>query len=109
MADVIIENIGRIVSGDLGQPLLDGDTIVIRNGKFSEIGARVTVKGEGIEHVINAGGCVVMPGLIDSHMHPVFGDYTPRQRTVDFIDELFARRRDEHDFGGRSAYPRASA
>ena len=23
-----------------------------------------------------------MPGLVDSHVHPVFGDFTPRQRTV---------------------------
>jgi enamidase len=28
----------------------------------------------------------VVPGLIDSHCHPVFGDFTPRQRTIDFID-----------------------
>ena len=27
-----------------------------------------------------------MPGLIDSHVHPVFGDFTPRQRTIDFIE-----------------------
>src|SRR5438046_10435005 len=27
-----------------------------------------------------------MPGLVDSHVHPVFGDFTPRQRAVDFID-----------------------
>ena len=25
-----------------------------------------------------------MPGLIDSHSHPVIGDFTPRQRTLDF-------------------------
>jgi enamidase len=28
----------------------------------------------------------VVPGLIDSHCHPVFGDFTPRQRTIDFIE-----------------------
>src|SRR5688500_19678602 len=27
-----------------------------------------------------------MPGLIDSHCHVVLGDYTPRQKTVDFLD-----------------------
>ena len=27
-----------------------------------------------------------MPGLIDSHAHPVVGDFTPRQRTIDFIE-----------------------
>jgi enamidase len=28
----------------------------------------------------------VLPGLIDSHCHVVLGDYTPRQKTVDFLD-----------------------
>ncbi len=86
MADLVIHNIGRIVSGDLKQPLLEGDTIVIRDGKFAEVGASGAVNADGITHVIDAAGCVVMPGLIDSHMHPVIGDYTPRQRTTDFID-----------------------
>jgi enamidase len=27
-----------------------------------------------------------MPGLIDSHCHVVLGDYTPRQKQVDFLD-----------------------
>jgi len=36
--------------------------------------------------VIDARGSTVVPGLIDSHCHPVFGDFTPRQRTVDFIE-----------------------
>ena len=27
-----------------------------------------------------------MPGLIDSHAHPVFGDYTPRQQMLNFIE-----------------------
>ncbi|MCL4136869.1 UNVERIFIED_CONTAM: hypothetical protein GTU68_033636 [Idotea baltica] len=27
-----------------------------------------------------------MPGLHDNHVHPVIGDYTPRQRTTDFIE-----------------------
>lgn len=86
MADLVIQNIGRIVSGALNQPLLEGDAIVIRDGKFSEIGARATVNADGIAHVIDANGCIVMPGLIDSHIHPVIGDFTPRQRVVDFID-----------------------
>jgi enamidase len=36
--------------------------------------------------VVDARGSTVIPGLIDSHCHPVFGDFTPRQRTVDFIE-----------------------
>jgi enamidase len=41
---------------------------------------------DGADTVIDAKGSTVIPGLIDSHCHPVFGDFTPRQRTVDFID-----------------------
>jgi enamidase len=29
---------------------------------------------------------MVMPGLIDSHVHITFGDYTPRQKTVGFLE-----------------------
>ena len=36
--------------------------------------------------LVDAGGSTVTPGLIDSHCHVVLGDYTPRQKTVDFLD-----------------------
>ena len=41
---------------------------------------------EDADTVIDARGTTVLPGLIDSHVHPVFGDFTPRQRTADFLD-----------------------
>lgn len=86
MADLVITNIGQIVSGDIASPLLDGDTVVVRDGKIAAIGASGDVDAEGIERVIDASGCQLWPGLIDSHTHPVFGDYTPRQQTVGFIE-----------------------
>ena len=36
--------------------------------------------------VVDCLGTTVVPGLIDSHCHVVLGDYTPRQKTVDFLD-----------------------
>ena len=36
--------------------------------------------------VIDAGGMTAIPGLIDSHVHVTFGDYTPRQRTVGYLE-----------------------
>jgi enamidase len=36
--------------------------------------------------VIDAAGAVAAPGLIDSHVHITFGDYTPRQQTVGYLE-----------------------
>ncbi len=86
MSDVVIKGIGLIVSGDLGAPIVDGDTIVVRNGMIAAVGAESDCDVDGIDTVINAGGATVIPGLHDNHVHPVIGDFTPRQRTFDFID-----------------------
>ena len=36
--------------------------------------------------VVDAAGATAIPGLIDSHVHITFGDYTPRQRTVGYLE-----------------------
>ncbi|MGH7264682.1 MAG: amidohydrolase family protein [Candidatus Rokuibacteriota bacterium] len=82
----VIRGIGQIVSGDIGAPLLDGDTIVCVDGTIAEVGREAAVDAGGADTVVDAKGTTVVPGLIDSHVHPVFGDFTPRQRTVDFLD-----------------------
>src|SRR2546430_10892250 len=79
----LVRNIGTLVSGDIARPLLDADSLVIRDGRIAAVGRALD---EDADTVIDARGTTVMPGLIDSHVHPVFGDFTPRQRTVDFID-----------------------
>jgi enamidase len=79
----LVKGIGQIVSGDIERPLLDGDSIVIEDGKFTAVGRGLDADADT---VVDARGSTVIPGLIDSHCHPVFGDFTPRQRTVDFIE-----------------------
>src|SRR5262249_3163526 len=82
----VIRGIGQIVSGVLAAPRLDGDTIVCLDGKLHQIGQEAAVDVEGADTVIDARGSTVLPGLLDSHVHPALGDFTPRQRTVDFLD-----------------------
>jgi len=82
----VIHGIAQIVSGNIEAPFLDGDTIVCVDGKITQIGCESAVEADGADTVIDAKGTTVIPGLIDSHVHPVFGDFTPRQRTVDFLD-----------------------
>jgi enamidase len=79
----LIRNIGQIVTGDLGRPLAEGDSIVIDGGLIAAVGRGLDADADT---VIDARGTTVIPGLIDSHCHPVFGDFTPRQRTLDFIE-----------------------
>lgn len=50
------------------------------------MGARGRVDADAADVVVDCRGTTVMPGLIDSHCHVVLGDYTPRQKTVDFLD-----------------------
>lgn len=86
MSDLVIRNIGTIVTGDIDQPLANGDAIVVRDGMLAYIGDDPGSIADGIENVIDASGATVIPGLCDNHVHPVLGDYTPRQRQIDFID-----------------------
>ena len=79
----LIKNIGAIVSGDIARPLLEADSVVVADGSIAAVGRGLDVDADT---VIDARGSTVIPGLIDSHCHPVFGDFTPRQRTVDFIE-----------------------
>lgn len=82
MSVLVVRNIGTIVSGDITAPITAGDTIVIRDGTIESVGDSIDADGV----VIDAGGATVMPGLCDNHVHPVIGDYTPRQHQVGFIE-----------------------
>ncbi|HEX7345615.1 MAG TPA: amidohydrolase family protein [Candidatus Limnocylindrales bacterium] len=81
----LITGIGQIVSGDIQAPLIDGDSILIVDGRIDAVGQGVAAT-EDVDTVIDARGSTVIPGLIDSHAHPTIGDFTPRQRTIDFIE-----------------------
>src|SRR5438552_18662785 len=79
----LIRNIGQIVSGDIAHPVVDADSLLARDGVIIGLGRRLEADAD---LVVDAKGSTVMPGLVDSHVHPVFGDFTPRQRALDFIE-----------------------
>jgi enamidase len=74
-----------VLSGDLDNPVLDADTIATEDGKITGIGREKDFDQEGAT-VVDAKGTTVTPGLIDSHVHPVAGDWTPRQSQMNWID-----------------------
>jgi enamidase len=79
----LVTGLSEVVTGDIAAPLADADSLLIEDGRFAAVGRGLD---EEADVVIDANGATAFPGLIDSHVHPVFGDWTPRQRTSDFIE-----------------------
>lgn len=86
MSKVILKNIGTIVSGDISNPLIEGDAITIEEGMVQRIGRFEESDIEKGDTVIDCDGMTVTPGLIDSHCHVVLGDYAPRQKQLGFLE-----------------------
>ena len=83
---LVIKNIGMILSGKIEEPIFDGDCMIAVDGKISAWGAEKDLDCEGADVTVDANGVTLAPGLIDSHIHPVVGDYTPRQQQLHWID-----------------------
>lgn len=86
-AKLVLRNIGLLLSGDLHAPVLDADAILVENGRIAFIGRGKDIDTSGAT-VVDVRGTTVAPGLIDSHVHPVFGDWTPRQNQLNWIDSF---------------------
>ena len=81
-----IVNIGVIVTGDWRNPITNGDTIVMDDGKIESVGTASSKVVSNCDVIIDADGSTAIPGFIDSQVHNTFGDYTPRQKTVGFLE-----------------------
>lgn len=80
---VAICNIAKILTGDIDSPVGAGNTIMMAGGKIISVGTSAEISGCD---AIDAGGMMAVPGLIDSHVHITFGDYTLRQKGVGFLE-----------------------
>lgn len=88
MSRLAIVHAGEVFSGDLAAPVLaEADTVIADDGVITAVGPAdlLSDRISAADTVVDAGGATVAPGLIDSHCHVVLGDYTPRQKTVDFL------------------------
>ncbi|MEK7437995.1 MAG: hypothetical protein AAB150_14050 [Pseudomonadota bacterium] len=81
-----IANIGTVLSGDWRAPYASGDAILMETGKIVEVGSLASDAIARCDVVIDAAGATAIPGLIDSQVHNTFGNYTPRQKTVGFLE-----------------------
>ena len=81
-----IVNLDKIVTGDWRDPFAGGDAILMEDGKIAKVGTVSAVDTDSCDVVIDADGMTAMPGMIDSQVHVAFGDYTPRQRAIGFLE-----------------------
>lgn len=83
---VVIRNVGLMLSGDIDRPILDADTVVVEDGVIVAVGRAADCDTDRARTTIDCKGTTLAPGLIDSHVHPVFGDWTPRQNQLGWIE-----------------------
>jgi enamidase len=81
MSSLEIINLGGVVTGRLGDGVLDVAGLRCDDGKL----ASFETSGEA-DVVVDACGSIAVPGLIDSHVHVVFGDWTPRQSALGWVE-----------------------
>ena len=82
MSTLLIRNIGEFFTGDIARPQADVKSLLIDGNKIAALDPPADTKADAI---IDAGGSAVMPGLVDGHVHPVFGEWTPTQDTIGWI------------------------
>src|SRR5258708_36643286 len=82
---LVIRNIGLLLSGAMEKPILDADTILAENGRITVIGRAKDIDAEGATTLIDANGTTAAPGLIDSPVHRVAGDWPRRQHQTTWI------------------------
>jgi enamidase len=78
----LVRNIGEFFTGDLAAPSLPVRSLLIEDGT---IAALDPPDGTPSERVLDAAGGAVLPGLVDGHVHPVFGEWTPTQDAIGWI------------------------
>ncbi|MEI2805379.1 MAG: amidohydrolase family protein [Albidovulum sp.] len=83
---LVIRNIGQILSGRIEEPLIDGDCVVCEGDRIAAVGYGKDLDTDRATTIVDAKGVTLCPGLIDSHVHPVIGDYTPRQQQLNWIN-----------------------
>jgi enamidase len=81
VATLEVTGLAGVVTGRLGDRVSEAGALRCEDGRIAGFDAR----GDA-DVTIDARGAYAAPGLIDSHVHNVFGDWTPRQSALGWIE-----------------------
>jgi len=79
---LLVENIGEFFTGDIAAPTADVRSLLVENGRIAALNVAADTK---VDAVIDAKGSAVLPGLVDGHVHPVLGEWTPTQDAIGWV------------------------
>ena len=82
---LVLHNIGEVLTGALDAPTLDADTIVIDGGRIASFDAGAATSADV---VVDCKQMTVAPGLVDTHVHPTLGDYAPKQQSAGYLERM---------------------
>ena len=82
MATILITNIGEAFTGDISAPTVPVTRLLVDGDRIASLDPPADVSADA---VIDAKGGAVLPGIVDGHVHPVFGEWTPTQNTQGWI------------------------
>ena len=82
----LFHNVGVLLTGDLAAPRVEAGAVLVEDGHIAALLANGDTSDIDADLVVDVGGATLAPGLIDSHVHPVMGDWTPRQSQLGWID-----------------------
>ncbi len=75
MNNILLTNIGRIVTGDIDKGIVEADCIGVTNGVIDKIGYEGSFNKSQYQVVIDVNGQTAVPGFIDAHVHNGMEDY----------------------------------
>ena len=65
-------------------PVQENAYLLLKDGKIQDYGSMQDLPSNQVDHVIDASGRIVLPGLVDSHSHIVFAG----SREHEFVDKI---------------------
>jgi len=82
MSRTLIKGIGEFFAGDLDAPVALVRSPAIEDGRIAALDPDPARRWDLI---VDAAGSAVVPGLIDGHVHPVAGEWTPTQDAIGWV------------------------
>lgn len=82
---LVLHNIGHVLTGILEAPTLDADAIIIDAGRITSFDSSSATSADT---VIDCRGMTVAAGLVDTHIHPTLGDYAPKTESSGYLERM---------------------